>query len=326
MSLLPGSLEQAVAAALDEAGDRGGMRSVTPVFGGDINRAARIDTTAGSYFVKWNEEAPDGMFPMEARGLALLRSSNGPLVPEVLASSNVARTNSRSDRLPESHPSPRIGSGAGDEGQPGFLLESWIDAVPGAFSRTGDAFGEQLARFQRSTAGGSPRGYGLDANNFLGVALQANGWSEDWIEFFRERRIRHPAALAMRRRLIDSDLHRRLFLLADRLDTLLAGVERVPVLLHGDLWSGNVLFTREGRLALVDPAAYWGDREFDLATAEIYHAAPVGFWPAYEAVWPCAPGRRERRGIYHISLWLHCILCGQEYRYRIDSELRRYLG
>ncbi len=302
MGLLPRALEYAVEEALAAAGDRGGVRGISPVYGGDINDAARVDTAGRSYFLKWNDDSPAGMFPAEARGLALIRQAGELLVPDVLAATDASAE------------------------RPGFLLESWIEAAPGAFGSMGAAFGEQLAGFQRKAAAGAPGRYGLDEDNYIGVAVQSNGWSDSWIAFFREQRLRRPAAIAARRGLIDPDLHRGIEELADRLGHWLEGVERTPVLLHGDLWSGNVLFTREGRLALVDPAVYWGDREFDLATTEIYHQAPSGFWSAYEAAWPCAPGRLERRGIYHISLWLHCILCGQQYRYQIDSQLRRYLG
>jgi fructosamine-3-kinase len=83
--------------------------------------------------------------------------------------------------------------------------------------------------------------------------------------------------------------------------------EPAPSLLHGDLWTGNIL-VRDGRLAaLVDPACYHGDAEVDLAMLELFSSPPGAFWEAYGRL---PPGWRERRPLYqlfpalaHVRLW-----------------------
>ncbi|HEX8242728.1 MAG TPA: fructosamine kinase family protein, partial [Longimicrobium sp.] len=106
---------------------------------------------------------------------------------------------------------------------------------------------------------------------------------------------------------------------------LLAGAEGAgPSLLHGDLWSGNVL-SAAGDPALIDPAVYRGHREADLAMAELFGGFDARFHAAYAEAWPLQPGYREaRRGIYQLYyLLVHVTLFGGGYTAQTLSTLRR---
>jgi fructosamine-3-kinase len=92
-----------------------------------------------------------------------------------------------------------------------------------------------------------------------------------------------------------------------------------PALLHGDLWSGNIL-VRDGRLAaLIDPACYHGDAEVDLAMLTLFDSPPDEFWEAYG---PLEPGWRERRPIYQLfPALVHLRLFGAGYAGLADRLL-----
>lgn len=142
--------------------------------------------------------------------------------------------------------------------------------------------------------------YGWPADYALGTVALDNRESRDWPRFWGEQRLVATAGL------LDRPWRERVERLAARIEDLVPA-EPAPALLHGDLWSGNIL-VEGGRLAaLVDPACYHGDAEVDLAMLDLFGAPPDSFDEAYG---PLAPGWRERRPVYqlfpalvHIRLW-----------------------
>jgi fructosamine-3-kinase len=131
----------------------------------------------------------------------------------------------------------------------------------------------------------------------------------------------------------DYYLQHRLLPLAARVG--LAGeVERVRVAapvepvarLHGDLWTGNVLADRDGWAWLIDPAAYGGHREMDLAMLELFGAIPARTLAAYQEISPLADGWRRRIGLWQLfPLLVHAVLFGGGYLAR-SRELALQLG
>ena len=116
-------------------------------------------------------------------------------------------------------------------------------------------------------------------------------------------------------------LEHRLLPLAARVG-LTADVSRVrveapvepPARLHGDLWSGNVLADREGRPWLIDPAAYGGHREVDLAMLALFGQVPARTLSSYDEAHPLADGWRERVGLWQLfPLLVHAVLFGGGY-------------
>ena len=87
-----------------------------------------------------------------------------------------------------------------------------------------------------------------------------------------------------------------------------------PARLHGDLWAGNVLADRTGRPWLIDPAAYGGHREMDLAMLDLFGHIPSRTVAAYEEVSPLADGWRDRIGLWQLfPLLVHAVLFGGSY-------------
>jgi fructosamine-3-kinase len=146
--------------------------------------------------------------------------------------------------------------------------------------------------------------FGWATDNWIGLAPQQNGWSEDWASFFFETRLGPQA--------------RRAGLQLPDLRKLLEGHRPKASLLHGDLWSGNAGFTPHGPV-IFDPAVYYGDREADLAMTELFGGFPPAF---YEAYGPLPDGYRVRKHLYNLyHLLNHLNLFGSGYRAQVEATL-----
>lgn len=279
------------------------LSAVQPLSGGDISQAARVEAGGRAYLVKWHWRPPQPqpgwleMFDAEAAGLALLASAQAVRVPAVVA------------------------HGAAQPGAvPAFIVMEWIDR--GREQRSaGATLGRQLADVHRSSA---PY-YGLDHGNYCGATPQDNRTLPTWIEFYGVRRLGYQMELAGRQGLLPSERRRRLERLIGRLDRWIDESACQSSLLHGDLWGGNWLVDAAGRPVLIDPAAYYGDREAELAMCRLFGGFPADFYAAYDAAWPPTPGRDERTPLYQLyHLLNHINLFGEGYGGQVDSILRRH--
>jgi fructosamine-3-kinase len=106
------------------------------------------------------------------------------------------------------------------------------------------------------------------------------------------------------------------------------GVPEPPARLHGDLWSGNVLWAADGRVWVIDPAAHGGHRESDLAMLALFGAPQLErIIGAYEEVAPLAEGWRERVPLHQAwPLLVHAALFGGGYGTSAAGALRRARG
>ena len=180
------------------------------------------------------------------------------------------------------------------------------------------------ANWRRCTAAGTDDAgrWGWQSDNVIGSLPQPNGWADDWAGFWTRHRI-HPLARELLTRGAISP--RQLGLIeraADRAANLLgpASLADGPSLLHGDLWSGNVLFARGGRPVVIDPAIYIGHREVDLAMCRLFGGFPPRFYAAYAEAWPLNPGHEARLPLYQLyPLLVHARLFGGGY---VASALR----
>ena len=276
----------------------GAVRSVTPVGGGDVSRAARLDGANGLFFLKWGGGASGRTYPAEAEGLAAL-----------------------SRAAPDSLVVPRpIVAREAEGGAPGVLLLEWIE--PGRPSR-GDwrRFGAALAALHRADAAGDGR-YGWGDDNWIGSKPQRNGWDMSWPTFFGEQRLRAQAETVRQRGAWDAAWDDLLDRLVDRLGEFLPEAPP-PSLLHGDLWGGNALPTSSGRFALIDPAVSVGHREADLAMTELFGGFDAPFYDGYREAWSLEPGYPERREIYNLFHLINHLTHGPSYRRPVEAMLRR---
>ena len=178
-------------------------------------------------------------------------------------------------------------------------------------------FGEQLAHLHRHTKAQ----HGWHRDNTIGPTPQHNPWTSDWIEFFREHRLRFQLDLAARNG-YSGELQTLGLELADRLAGLFEDYRPEPSLCHGDLWSGN-WGVADGVPVIFDPAVYYGDRESDIAMTMLFGGFGRAFYSAYEQSWPMAEGHERRLKLYQLYHVLnHLNLFGSGYLSQAMKLLR----
>lgn len=201
-----------------------------------------------------------------------------------------------------------------------FLLLEYLD-LSGPKARASPALGEGLARLHRETA---PR-FGWHRDNAIGATPQENSFTDDWVTFWREKRLGFQFDLA-RQNGHGSRLDGQAARLLDVLPAFFTDYRPAPSLLHGDLWGGNWGATADGTPVIFDPATYYGDRETDLAMTELFGGFGKAFYSAYGAVWPLDDGYRIRRDLYNLYHVLnHLNLFGGAYLGQAEAMLARLL-
>jgi fructosamine-3-kinase len=193
------------------------------------------------------------------------------------------------------------------------LVLDWVDE---GGRGDGAAFGDGLAEVHAAGADA----FGGPAPLRLGSLVLPNDPTPDWPTFYAEQRLlpllKHAGLTRFGNRAVEH--------VCARMDEL-AGPPEPPARLHGDLWSGNVLWGRDGRAWLIDPAAYGGHREVDLAMLHLFGSPGRQFLSAYEVRFPLAPGHEERVELYQLfPLLVHAALFGGGYPASAERVARRY--
>lgn len=260
-----------------------------------VSACLRWTSDAGPMFVKVTGADRAWAFDAEAEGLRALASASAIRVPRVL--------------------------GAGVAANRAWLALEWIDLVaPGPVSEA--RLGELLAEQHRTTSAT----FGWHRTNTIGLTAQENEPDPDWTRFYAVRR------LGFQLDIVGAGGHGGLLLergrrLCECLPALLAGHSPGPSLLHGDLWAGNHAADSAGTPVIFDPAAYFGDREADVAMTRLFGGYGRAFYRAYEAAWPLAPGAAERVPLYNLYHVLnHVNLFGGGYRRQAEDMTERLLA
>lgn len=268
------------------------------VGGGDINQAWRVRLADGRLaFVKTRPDAPVGEYEREAAALRWLAEPGALQVPEVLD--------------------------IGDD----YLALQWIEH--GALDEAGALeLGRGLALLHQAGAPafGDPGIGGVDGPSIIGSLRLPNDPSQDWPSFYAQQRLQPALAAARERGAMSAAGVGAVDAVCERIAEL-CGDPEPPSRLHGDLWSGNVLPGLDGRPWLIDPTAYGGHREVDLAMLMLFGAPSPAIFDAYEEVWPLSEGWRQRVPLYQLlPLLVHTALFGGSYGAAAERAAMRCLG
>lgn len=254
--------------------------STTPVAGGDTCTSTRLRLSDGrSALMKTRAHAPDGFFEAEARGLRWLAEPGVAEVAEVLGV------------------------------QADCLILGWVEPTrpnPEAAAEVG----RMLARLHASGADG----FGAEHDGFIGSLPLPNRPAETWPEFFAVRRILPYLRLGTDREHVSPTDAEAVEAVVRRIVEL-AGPSEPPARIHGDLWSGNVVWSAERSGVLIDPAAHGGHRETDLAMLTLFGLPQQSrVLASYVEEFPLAEGWEERQPLHQLfPLLVHAALFGGRY-------------
>ncbi|HSP58411.1 MAG TPA: fructosamine kinase family protein [Halomonas sp.] len=254
-----------------------------PLSGGDIAAVYRLETRQGTVIIKHDDAE---RLAGEAEGLRALREAvSGLIVPVVIGQRDT------------------------------WLVMDALEAAPR--TAMGDtSLGEGL----RELHGAIGDDHGWPRDNACGLTPQANGPLTDGRVFQRERRLLPLAAACRQQGRLDEALGGRIEAIAWSLEDWLPDAR--PCLVHGDLWSGNVLFTPQGP-GIIDPAVYRHYPEVDLAMLTLFGAPGAAFFEAYwngdaPADWP------RREALFQLyPLLNHLLLFGGAYRSGVERTVAR---
>ena len=290
------NLERRIEKAVTEAtGETACFTQFSSVGGGSINDSRIVDLQDGRrLFVKTHPCADNypGMFAAEFQGLSLLAEPDVIRVPRAIAFDKDF-----------------------------IVMEAFRSAAPGKDWQ--ELMGRRLATLHQATHRES---FGFDGDNYLGTTQQPNAWMDNWVDFWRERRLGWQLQLFSRKTDPDDRLLTLGGRLQERLDELLGGVDEPAVLLHGDLWSGNAAADEQGEPIIFDPACYYGQREAEIGMMRLFGGFGARCEAAYEEVWPLEPGADTRITLYRLYHELnHLNLFGRGYYNTCIATMKQLL-
>ncbi|MFL6172124.1 MAG: fructosamine kinase family protein [Marmoricola sp.] len=266
--------------------------STSPVAGGDTCTSTRLRLSDGrSALMKTRSHAPEGFFEAEAAALRWLAEPGVAEVVEVLGV------------------------------QSDCLVLAWVD--PGRPNpEAASELGRMLARLHAS---GAP-GFGAETDGFIGALPLPNKTAETWPEFFAVRRILPYLRLGVDREHVSAEDAGAVEDVVRRIIDL-AGPTEPPSRIHGDLWSGNLVWSTERCAVLVDPAAHGGHRETDLAMLALFGLPQLGrVLAAYDEEHPLAEGWEERQPLHQLfPLLVHAAMFGGRYGQLAGDAARKFL-
>jgi fructosamine-3-kinase len=266
---------------------------IQAVGGGCINQTYKIVTANNQFFCKTNSASKfPHLLEKEKKGLELIQKHKHIKTPSIINYSIEA-----------------------DEQ---VLILEWIEEG----SRTNQfwkTFGKELAALHSV----SNEFYGLEEDNFMGSVPQSNKQEKRWVSFFIEQRLQPLQKLC-----IDAQ-HLTLKHVAqfESLYKYLPAIfnKEKPSLLHGDLWSGNFMCTKESKLVVIDPAVYFGHRSVDLAMTTLFGGFDKSFYEAYHYHFPFPDNYPEQWKVCNLyPLLIHLFLFGRAYLHQVEEVLKKY--
>jgi fructosamine-3-kinase len=163
--------------------------------------------------------------------------------------------------------------------------------------------------------------FGFDFDNTIGEMPQFNAINTDitsWKEFYWQHRLKYQIEYAYNSNLLDYDLYERLLSIEPKLNKYIDNTIK-PSLLHGDLWSGNVINGKDNPY-FIDSACYFGHREIDFALIHMFGGFSDDFFKAYNEKYKLDEGFEQRKPIYMLYHYLnHLNIFGKGYYLGVEN-------
>lgn len=267
------------------------LKSASLIAAGNHNQGIQLNSSIGTFFLKLNFDHERDILEKEANGLAILKKSTFLKVPDTYGSGRIGDYN--------------------------YLLSEFIPTGQYQFDYW-ENLGIGLAHLHLTE---SDR-FGFEEDNYIASIPQKNNFNTNWVFFFIEQRLEPLLGKAYFDKLIPLEFLKKFQEIYPKIESLFPTEK--PALLHGDLWSGNVLSNSSGEPCLIDPAIYFGHREMDLAFSRLFGGFDPQFYDAYESVFPLAPDFDSRMSIYNLyPLLVHLNLFGSAYLPGIERIVNR---
>jgi len=258
--------------------------------GGDINQVYHCFTKNNQLVVKVNIAGKfPNMFEKEKKGLELLKPSNF-LIPKIFSIGSFRKLD--------------------------YLILEYIK--PGK-AINWEKFGENLANLHQL----SNNKFGLGYDNYIGSIHQINTYENNWLNFYTNHRIIHLMIVARNKNLLNYQDCRKIESMCGSFKDFIPFT--LPSLLHGDLWSGNIICSENGSPVLIDPAVYFGHPEIDWAMLDLFGNYPQYSFEIYNEINPLEKGFEERKSIHQLyPLLVHLVLFGRSYYSSVMSKVKWY--
>ena len=265
------------------------IKELSQLGGGSINSVFLVELEKSKIVLKINDSLRfPGMFENEKKGLLKLNAS-GVQTPQVIFERS-------KDNL-------------------AFLA---LEYIPNGNFGNWELFGEKLAALHTN----KNEFFGLDYDNYIGSLRQVNKKENNWKGFYSNQRLLHLTKFAFDKELLSKTDSKKMEELCNKLDTYLPFAK--PSLIHGDLWSGNLIFDGQGKPVFIDPAIYYGHPEMDWAMLSLFGSYPETAIKSYCNIIPLENNYFEREKIYQLyPLLVHLILFGRSY-YRDIYEILNF--
>jgi fructosamine-3-kinase len=267
------------------------LRSARPMGGGCIGEVYKVELVGGTALVAKVDREGASHLEREAYMLRYLRAKSELPVPEVYHGSQT------------------------------LLLMEFVEGS----SRFSEGAERHAAKLLAALHDITADDYGHERDTLIGSLDQPNPWTENWVEFFREHRLLYLARVANAASRLPAEDLKRVEQLAERLEQYLEEPGQ-PSLIHGDVWSANVLAKGDRITAFLDPAIYHADPEIELAFISLFNSFGDPFFERYREIRGIRPGFfEERRDLYNLyPLLVHVYFFGGGYLDSVRSVSRRF--
>jgi fructosamine-3-kinase len=264
---------------------------VQPLHGGMVGEVYAVEMPGGEQLVAKFDPKQKAMLAREGYMLEYLNENTDFPVPDVLYSNDT------------------------------LLLMTYVEGSSSFGTQAQEHAADLLANLHSETADQ----FGLENDTLIGPLHQPNPWTNRWLDFFREHRLLYMADVAYQAGRLSAVVRSRIDKLAAKLDQYVEEPDQ-PALIHGDLWTTNIL-AKDGCIeGFIDPAIYYGHPEVELAYTTLFGTFGEPFFKRYHALRPIAAGFfEERRDLYNLyPLLVHVRLFGGSYAASVDRTLRQY--